>query len=322
MKSKKEYVLLFIVIMAVSLYLVFRNTDKIQYQLPDIPKIAKNEITKIEIIKPDASISLLKRDNAWLIGPEEYPAANSINSMIDVISGLTVTGLVAEAKNDPRYDLTEEKKIAIKAWAKDSLKLEFEVGKTAPSQHHTFIKLSNDPRIYLADGNFRGKFNKSVDDLRDKTILTFEKDEIQEIEIMKGNQSVVLAKKELPMAPPNQVAETEVAAEITPQTSFEWENSEGQKADESFLESMLGTLSNLKCQNFIDDQEKSRFTAPIYTIKIKGTQSYTLSLFEKTDDNDKAYPAISSENNDPFLLSESQVKGIMKDPEEVLKKEE
>ncbi len=87
MKSKKEYILLFVVILAVSAYLIFRDTDKIHYQLPNIPPVSKTEITRIEISKPDASISLFKRDNNWFISPEEYPAGDdSVSRMIDVIA--------------------------------------------------------------------------------------------------------------------------------------------------------------------------------------------------------------------------------------------
>ncbi len=230
---------------------------------------------------------------------------------------------MAEAKNDPRYDLTEEKKIQVKAWAKDILKLEFEVGKTAPSQHHTFIKLDDDARVYLAAGNFRTKFDKSVDDLRDKTVLSFDKDGIQDIEIIKGDQITRLVKKEFPAERPEEGSKT---PDESRKTTLGWENPEGEKADEKSIENMLTALSDLKCQGFLDGTQKDRLTAPIYTINLKGAQSHKLTLFDNKDEDDdeaedKPYPAISSGSKSPFLLSESQVKRIRKDPEALLKKE-
>ena len=46
MKAKKEYILLAIVIIAMSFYLFSRNGNKTHYQLPDITVIDKKAITK------------------------------------------------------------------------------------------------------------------------------------------------------------------------------------------------------------------------------------------------------------------------------------
>jgi len=45
---------------------------------------------------------------------------------------------------------------------------------------------------------------------------------------------------------------------------------------------------------------------------------YSLSVFEKTDEDAKNYPATSSENDYPFLLPDWQVNNFMKNPEEFL----
>jgi hypothetical protein len=78
----------------------------------------------------------------------------------------------------------------------------------------------------------------------------------------------------------------------------------------------------LSCDKYIDDKEKESFTDPIYAIQLKGTHEYALSIFEKTEKDAKNYPAVSSENDYPFLLNDSQVDRIMKDPDEMLKKED
>ena len=74
MKMKKEYLILVAVIVLLSLYLVFHNSDRTQYQLPVIPEIVKKNISKIELSTSRESIVLSKQDDAWAIGPEGYPA--------------------------------------------------------------------------------------------------------------------------------------------------------------------------------------------------------------------------------------------------------
>jgi hypothetical protein len=323
MKAKKEFILLGIVIIAVSLYLLFRTTDKTHYQLPNIPKIAEKEITKIEISKPDTSIVLDKEDNKWLIAPKGYPAdTGKVKAMLDVISGLTLTALVSEAKNYHLFDLTDDKKIRIKAWAGDSLKREFEMGRTAPSWHHTFVKLAGDTRVYHADGNFKDKFDLTMEKLRDMVVLSFDQNEIQGIEITKGKQSISPARKEIPVETSAQETNKEKAPPAPAKKETTWESSAGDKADESAVNTVLSALSNLSCEKYIEDKEKNNYTAPIYTVKIKGTKEFILSIFQKTDGDAKAYPAISSENDYPFLLSDYQAERIMKDPGELLKKKD
>ena len=135
MKAKKEYILLAIVIIAVSLYLFSRTENRTHYQLPDIPVIDKKDITKIEVSKAGSTAIILnKTDNKWLISPEGYPAdTGKVESMLDVIEGFELETLVSEKESDHLFDLTDDKKSIIKAWADDTLKLDFEMGRPAPS---------------------------------------------------------------------------------------------------------------------------------------------------------------------------------------------
>ena len=55
MKIKKEYVILVVIIVALSLYLILRDRDRTHYQLPTVSKIAGKDISKIEILTPDAT---------------------------------------------------------------------------------------------------------------------------------------------------------------------------------------------------------------------------------------------------------------------------
>ena len=117
MRAKKEFFFLFIVIIALIFYLIFRNTNRTYYELPLIPEVAGKDISKIEISKSDTSIVLNKKDIKWCIEPEEYPADESkIENMLKVIEAFELTTLVSEKKTDHLFDLTDDKKITIKVW--------------------------------------------------------------------------------------------------------------------------------------------------------------------------------------------------------------
>ena len=72
MKLKKEFFILAIIIVALAGYLIFKNRDRIQYQLPDLAKIEQNQISKLELTQSDKDIVLNKKDNAWYIAPHEF----------------------------------------------------------------------------------------------------------------------------------------------------------------------------------------------------------------------------------------------------------
>ncbi len=318
MKAKKEYILLAIVIIAMSFYLFSRNGNKTHYQLPDIPVIDKKDITKIEISKADTAVILSKTDSKWLISPEGYPAdTGKVESMLDVIVEFELETLVSEQKSDHLFDLTEDKKSSIKAWADDMLKLDFEMGRPAPTWNHTFVRMAGDIRVYHAKGNFKSKFDLTVDTLLDKTVLSFDQDEIEGMEIIKGKETLVLVKKTTTPEPTDQAEGNDNAPAAPPEPKIAWETPDGQQADESVINSMLSALAKLKCERYTDEPKKDSFTNPVYTVKMKGTQEYSLALFEKTDSEDKSRPAISSENDYPFLLSDSQADSIMKGPVEI-----
>ena len=60
---KKEYIILVIIIFALSLYLVIHKRNRIAYQLPEIPKTYKNEITKINNrVSPTPILSCLVKN--------------------------------------------------------------------------------------------------------------------------------------------------------------------------------------------------------------------------------------------------------------------
>jgi hypothetical protein len=319
MKIKKEYIILIVLIAGLSVYLALRKGDRTHYQIPKVPVMAENDISKIEIDKAGTSIVLNKKGSGWEIATQGYRAdAEKIKAMLDTLKSLTLTALVSEAKDYNRYDLNDAKKIRVRAWASDDLRRDVEVGKTAPTYRHTFVRLAGDDRVYHARDNFRGKFDETIEDLRDKSVLSFDQGEIRQISITKGNESILLKSKEVP---PQTESEKGKAAGSSSPSKIEmvWENADGKTADRKAVTDILNDLSNLKCEKYIEGA-KEDLKNPIYKIGLQGNKAYELSIFEKKEKDAREYPAISSENGYPFLLSAWRLDKIMKDPQQLLMK--
>ena len=320
MKIKKEYLILAVIIIALSVYLVMRRGDRTLYELPEIPQVSQKEITRLEITKGKTTIDLNKKDDIWYIAPREYPAdADKVKSMLDNIEKLTLTALVSESKNYNLYDLSGETKINVKAYQGDSLKRDLDVGKTASSFRHTFVKTAGDDRVFHARGNFRTTFDTSVNDLRDKTILTYTPTDIQQIQITQGKQSFLLSRTQLSAKEESPAADKEESASPPAQKPI-WQTPDGRSGDEAAVNRLLNVLSNLRCESFIEDRTKEDLTTPLLTVQLKGSQEYSLSIFAKTEEKETEQPAISSASKYAFLLTDSEAESIIEDSLNILKK--
>jgi hypothetical protein len=322
MKFKKEYVILILIIAALSAYLFMRSFNRTHYQLPEISRLEPGKITKIEIANNGGSLVLEKKDNQWFLDPQGYLAdANRVEDMLKVIEALNLTALVSDAKDYSRYDLDPEKRISVKAWLGDTLQRDFDIGKTASSFRHTFVKLGGDNRVFHASDNFRGKFEQTVDSLRDKNVLAFKTTDIQEVQITRDQESVKLVRSEVPAeSAVSQQQKTDSTPSAAPK--FEWQSSAGQKGDDQNINRLLSILSNLRCEQYINGRDKASFSVPLYSVGLKGAQDYRLNIFAKLKPDDKNHPAVSSANDYPFFLSDGQAQQIMINPETLLKKPE
>ena len=319
MKVKKEYIMLAVVIIALTVYLVMRSSDRTQYRLPDVPQAAAKDISRLQITRGQTTIVINKKDDKWYIAPDEFPAdANKVKDMLNAVEKLTLTALVSESKNYNLYDLNEDKKLNVKAWQGEDLKRDVDLGKTASSFRHTFVRPAGDERVFHARGNFKNNFDFSVDDLRDKLVLALNPADIKLIQVIKDQQTLTISKSQAPVVVDNTEAEKKSDPGPGAKKSA-WQAADGRPVEETAVNQLLNAVSDLRCEKFIIDRQKEDFTSPLFTLQLKGGQEYSLTIFAKTAEKDTDFPAVSSGSNYPFLLSGSLVDSIMIDPSEILK---
>jgi len=314
MKVKKEYIILAVVIIALTVYLVMRSSDRTQYRLPDVPQAAAKDISRLQITRGQTTIVINKKDDKWYIAPDEFPAdAKKVKDMLNAVEKLTLTALVSESKNYNLYDLNEDKKLNVKAWQGEDLKRDVDLGKTASSFRHTFVRPAGDERVFHARGNFKNNFDFSVDDLRDKLVLALNPADIKLIQVIKDQQTLTISKSQAPVVVDNTEAEKKSDPGPGAKKSA-WQAADGRPVEETAVNQLLIAVSDLRCEKFIIDRQKEDFTSPLFTLQLKGGQEYSLTIFAKTAEKDTDFPAVSSGSNYPFLLSGSLVDSILIDP--------
>jgi hypothetical protein len=300
MNLKKEYLWLLVIIAVLCGYLIWQRQEQTAYRLPELPAVAAEILTRIEIDRAgEPQIHLKRVDDGWRIGPEDYLAdQDKVNGIIEAVASVRLTALVSEARSYERYDLDEAHRIRVRAWAGDSLKRDLTIGKSASTYRHTFIAVADDPNVYHAREDFRGRFDRTVDQLRDKRVLSFRKNEIRALSLQTGAAQAL----RFTLQPPDQPSpETEARPGAAPSL---WRNAAGQPADGAIIDEILGSLATLECAAYLYDRAKTDMEkkAPAYTLVLEGEKPLRLILF--APEGDEAQRAgISSENDYPFLLS-------------------
>ncbi|MFW6415116.1 MAG: DUF4340 domain-containing protein [Thermodesulfobacteriota bacterium] len=183
MKIRKEYLILIFLIIILGIYLWRHNTNGINYQLPKLQEINKEAISRLELSRSNSGISLESRDGDWYIPQKDFRAnKEKVQKILDTISQVEPSALISKSGNFERYKLGNEQSLAIKAYD-DSKQLlrEIGIGKSASSFQNNYVRLKDDPRVYLAKTPLSRDFAISAESLREKTVLSFSRKEIDSL---------------------------------------------------------------------------------------------------------------------------------------------
>jgi hypothetical protein len=330
MKFKKEYVIPAAIILILLAYLLLgTGKNKMSYEVPRLKSIPSGEIDKIEITQKSGTITLAGKDETWSILPQEFRAdPTKVTDMLESIEGLMLSELAAEKQDYHRYDLTEDKKINVKAFKGGELLREFDIGKTPSTYRHTFVRIKDDTRVYYARESFRNQFAYEIKDLRHKVVMEFDKNEISGINIVQDGTAYEFIKKNIAIPPPPETEKEKEEEEGTesespaPAEEEAWVLPDGKQAEKSKIDSIISDLADLRCDEFLEGQSREDLKDPIYSVTVKGGKDYTLQIFVKQEEEGGKYPAISSENPYPFLLPIYKAEQIMIKPDGLIKTEE
>lgn len=320
-KIKKEYLILSGIIVVLLFYLLISGgKNKMSYEVPELERITAGEITRIEVTQGENKLVLIGKEDKWKLAPQEYPADSvKVKDMLETIENLTLTELAAEKKDFQRYELNDEKRISVTAFKNDTALRKFDIGKTSSTYRHTFVRIQDDSNIYYARNSFRSHFEQDIKELRDKIVMAFEKEEISAVAFTTHNLQLV--KKMLPMVKTEEESAGE-GTEAEPQQEASWVFSDDTKANQANVDTVISAMADLRCDEYIEGKSQEELQEPVFIVTLKGNKDYSLTIFAKEDKENGKYPAISSENEYPFLLATHTAERIMKKPEELAESED
>lgn len=307
MKIRKEYIILFLIIAVLVLYIALRKDSRIQYEIPDIAELSPESISGIVIKGNDTEIHLTEENGKWFIGADKYSADSSkMEKMIDFLEKPVLITVVSDSKDYMRYGLDDKNRITVKALSGENPERVVDLGYHTDVRNYTFVKLENDHRVYHARGDLRDVFSTDIDDIRDKTVLNFDSEEIKSVQLSRDGKSLVINKKAVSSG-----------GEEDKNIEYRWETDDGKIAETPLMISLIDDISKIKCAEYLYDQKEDEPVNPLYLIKLKGKNEHILTVYPKKEDD---YTAVSSDNPSPFNLYSWRIDNIIEKFDEISKK--
>ncbi|HVT91715.1 MAG TPA: DUF4340 domain-containing protein [Bryobacteraceae bacterium] len=164
---------------------------------PKIVDLKQDDITRIEIRKKGAGDTVLEKAGAnWKItAPKPYGAdQDAVNSILTSLSPLTSDHLVEEkASNLATFGLNDPS-ASLTATTKDGKTHQILLGDDVPTGGSTYAAVPGDPRVFTIATYTKDNFEKGVNDLRDKRLLTFDSDKLTRVDLTAKGQSIEFGK--------------------------------------------------------------------------------------------------------------------------------
>src|SRR4051794_18187623 len=234
-----------------------------------------DKIEEVKVSTAAGDATTLKKDGtAWKITqPSELPASESdVSQLTSALGQADIVRVIDEnPSNLNDYGLSNPRvEIDFKAAGDKDYRKLF-IGEKTPTGGDFFAKRNDEKKVFLISATQDTSLNKTTFDLRDKTLLKFERDKVDAIDIESGGKDTKLAKEggDWKMSKPVQT-----------------------KADFGAVEGLVGRLQTVQMKSIVSDNatpadlKKYGFDKPEATVNLGlGSARATLLFGNKAADN-------------------------------------
>jgi Domain of unknown function (DUF4340) len=293
MRGFRSTILLVVVLGGLFAYIYFvtwkkpASTDLDTKQEKVFAALQADKIDEIRVKSASGDTTTLKKTaGEWqLAAPVAARADEAIMSGITSnLASTTITRVVEDNASDLKeYGLAEPRiDVGFKA-AGDKDYRHLLIGEKSPTGADLFAKRGDDKRVFLISAAQETTFNRATFDLRDKTLLRFDRDKVDGIEVAAGGKPLQMAKE-----------------------GGEWKITKPlqARADFGMVEGLVSRLQALQMKSIVAaeasaaDLKKYGFDKPDASVNVSlGSARATLLIGGKGDDNavyvrDASKPAV------------------------------
>jgi hypothetical protein len=171
------------------------NTAKASVEAsPPILKLDEAAITKLGLKKKGAEpIALVKNNSgAWQITqPKPLNADQStVSSTISTLSSLNSERVIEDKASGLKQYGLDQPALEVDIAEKDNKAQKLLIGDETPAGSAVYAMLAGDPRVFTMASYHKTSIDKSLNDLRDKRLLTVSADKVSRLELIRKNQEI------------------------------------------------------------------------------------------------------------------------------------
>jgi Domain of unknown function (DUF4340) len=264
---------------------------------PVVLKVNTQDITGLEIKNRGSDPVTLKKTEAgkWQITePQPYPAdQDAVTGLLSTLSILNADRLVEDKASDRKQYGLDAPAVELDITGKGLGTRQLLLGDDTPAGGDVYAALASDPRVFTIASYNKSSLDKSLNDLRDKSLLSLNPDKVSRVELLKKDQTIEFDR-------------TKDGWQILKPTS--------SPADSSAVNDLVRTLTGAKMDLSANDAA-AEFTrgATVATAKLTGDAGpQTLDVRKNKD----TYYAKSSTVEGAFKVDSSIGQALDKKPED------
>ncbi len=195
-------------------------------------------VTNVALVYPDRELELKKDDQKWHITKPITAQADtsSVDTLVKAVNNAEVSRTLEETQEDMSLYGLNEPAVKVQLTLKDGTQLpQITIGKDTPVGYSVYVQKAGGKEILLTPQVFRLGMTKETKDLRDKTVVAFQKEEVSQIEVRRpeGAEATLVLRK----ADGGWTLDKPVSAQ----------------ADDATVNTFLSSLSSMRAQDFIEE---------------------------------------------------------------------
>ena len=249
--------------------------------------IPADQFQEIRIKKPAETLDLKLVDGKWrIVEPKPLPAdQDAVTAMVTSLSALTADKTIEDNATDLKAYGLDMPNVEVTVTKKDGKSAGLLVGDPTPTNSGSYAKLPDSSKIYTVASFVKTGLDKSVNDLRDKRLLTFDSDKLTRVQ---------LAAKGTPV-------------EFGKNGQNEWQILKPRplRADGSQVETLISKLKDAKMDPLVSDDDAKKAAAAFAS----GTR---VALATVSDGNGDQTLEIRKDKDKNYYAKSSVVDGYFK----------
>ena len=308
MRGLRSTLVLLVVAIGLGAYIYFveRHRDPASTPAPNekLFTFDADDLTELQVRAADGTVTELRQDDgAWRVVAPVETAADDVaaTSVAASLATLEINRVLEEGPVDLEpFGLDAPALDVSFAAGSDSERLL--IGDETPTAADRYAKLDGSDRVFLIAGHHSTTFNKTTFDLRDKTVLDFDRDALDRLEVASGEQAIEFAKHR---------DDWRLAAPLAAAADF--------GAVEGLIGSLGGGLMRAVESETADALEAFGLDAPAHTVSLHaGSATATLHVGAETPDG--TYYARDAARPLVFTVDASLVTSLERDASEYRRK--